>query len=86
MLVEEPVGRREHATALPVEAPQLLLTLPPVEAVALAGDREYVEVGAMAMPLLIGADRHLGHVRMHGAVGEHEHDVAAARATRLPLL
>ncbi len=40
----------------------------------------------MAVPLLVGADRHLGHVRVHRAVGQHEHDVAAARTARVPLL
>ena len=40
--------------------------------------------GAVAVALLVGADRHLGDVRVHGAVGEHEHDVGAAGAAVAP--
>src|ERR1700716_1893279 len=68
----------------PVEALELALVLIPVERVSVPADREDVEVGTVAMPFLVRAHRHLRHVRVHRAVGKHEHDVAAARATLFP--
>ena len=38
----------------------------------------------MAMAFLVGADRHFRDMRVHGAVGEHEHDVGAAGAAIAP--
>ena len=39
---------------------------------------------AVAVRLLVGADRHLRRVRVHRAVREDDLDVAAAGAARLP--
>src|SRR5206468_10799066 len=86
VLMEQAVGWRKDAAMLPVESAQLLLAFPPVEAVALTGDSEDVEVGAVAVPLLVRTHRHLGHVRVHRAVREHEHYVPPARTTCLPSL
>ena len=36
------------------------------------------------MRLLVGADWHFRNVRVHGAVGEHEHDIGAAGAAIAP--
>ena len=38
----------------------------------------------MAVALLVGADRHFRDVGVHGAVGQHEHDVGAAGAAVAP--
>ena len=38
----------------------------------------------MTVPFLVGADRHFRDMRVHGAVGEHEHDVGAAGAAIAP--
>ena len=46
--------------------------------------RENVEVRAVPMRLLVGADRHLRGVRMHGAVRQDEHHVEAACAPLVP--
>ena len=84
VLVEHLVGRREHDAVLPVDAHQILGALVPEQRIAVAGDGEDVEVGAVAVGLLVGADRHLRDVGVHGAVGEHEHHVGAAGAALAP--
>ena len=84
VLVEHLVGRREHHAVLPVDALEVLLALVPEQRIAVAGDREDVEIGAVAMGLLVGADRHLRGVRVHGAVGQDEHHVRAAGAALGP--
>src|SRR5262245_21169700 len=38
----------------------------------------------MPMRLFVGADRHFRNVGVHGAVGEHEHDIGAAAAAITP--
>src|SRR3979490_1529064 len=52
----------------------------------MAGDGIDMEVRAMAMALLVGADRHLRDMGVHGAVGEHEHHVRSAGPARFPRL
>ena len=71
---------------LPIDALEVLLALVPEQRIAVAGDREDVEVGAVAMGFLVGADRHLRRVRMHGAVGQDEHHVRAAGSALGPVL
>ncbi len=69
---------------MPVEATEILVGVEPQERIAVAGDAHHVEAGAVAVALLVGADRHLRDVGVHGAVGEHEHDVGAAGAAVAP--
>ena len=56
----------------------------PQQRIAVAGDAHDVEARAVAVALLVGADRHFRNMRVHGAVGEHEHDVGAAGAAVAP--
>ena len=84
VLVEHLVRRREHPAMFPIDAHEVLCALVPQQRETVAGDGEDVKVGTVAVRLLVGADRHLRGVRVHGAVGEHEHHVRAAGAALLP--
>src|SRR4051794_21956477 len=50
----------------------------------MAGDGKDMEICTVAMSFLVGADRHLRSVGMHGAVGEDEHHVGTAGAAFAP--
>ena len=84
MLVNHLVGRREHPAVLPVDAHEILLAFIPQKREPMPRHRENVEVRAVPMRLLVGADRHLRGVRMHGAVRQDEHHVGAACAPLVP--
>ena len=84
VLVKHLVGRREHPAMPPVDAHEILVALVPQQRVAVPGHGKDVEVGAVPVRLLVGADRHLRGVRVHGAVGENEHHAGAAGAALAP--
>ena len=84
VLVEHLIGRREDDAMGPVDALEVLVPVVPQQRIAMAADGEDVEVGAVAVALLIRPDRHLGGVRVHGAVGEDELHVRRSGAARLP--
>src|SRR5215469_5530094 len=86
MLVEHHVRRRVNAAVPPVDAVKVLVVLVPEQRVTLACDREDVEVSAVAVRLLVGANRHFRDVRVHSALGQHEHDVRPSRAPGFPFL
>src|SRR5579875_2159865 len=80
------VGRGVYDSVPPVNAAEVRISLVPQEGVALAADGVNVKVGAVAVPFLVGTGLHLGYVGVHGAVGEHEHHVAAALSPGVPCL
>ena len=59
VLVEHLVRRRKHHAVLPVDAHQVLGDVVPEQRKAMTGDGEDVEVGAVAVALLVGSDWHL---------------------------
>ena len=84
MLVELLVGGREHDAMLPVDAQIVLILVEPEQRIAMAGHAHHVEARTMAMALLVGAHRHFRDMGVHGAIGQHEHDVGATRAPITP--
>src|SRR4029078_9558107 len=80
------VGRAEHPAVLPIDAHKILGAFVPEQREAVPGHREYVEVGAVAVRLLVGADGQLGGWGVDGAAGEDEHHVRSAGTALVPSL
>src|SRR4029450_12209302 len=82
VLMEPLVGRDDQRADLPVVALWLLAFLPH-QREALAGEDDHVRARAVAVRLLVGADRELRDVARHRAFRHIEADVATAGAALL---
>src|SRR6266511_6891 len=69
MLMKLLIRGRENDAVLPVDAHEIPITLIPHERKSASADAHDMITGAVAVRLLVRACRHLGHVRVHRAIG-----------------
>ena len=72
MLVEHLIRRRKHHAVLPLHALVIALAVIPEQAIAAAVDEQHMQAGAVAVALLVGADRHFGNMRADRAFTQEE--------------
>src|ERR1700686_5213526 len=82
--MELPVAWSENDAMLPVNPQKILLAFVPKKRMAVTQDAHHVEARPVPVSFFKSSSRHLRNVRVHGPVGQHKHDIAAAGAPVAP--
>src|SRR5688572_6397064 len=78
MLMKHLVRRGKHGSFLPIHALEIGVPFVPQKRKSGTVNAHHMEVGRVAMRLLVGANRHIGDMGMHRAVCENQHQILAA--------